>query len=185
MMFLFVFLLIINVNAININKDKIEVTLKSCVDGDTAKFIYQNETIKVRFLAIDTPELKHEDREEEKYAREAKEFACNKLKDANEIYLEFDPNSDKQDKYDRYLAWVFVDDNLLQKDIIIKGYAKVAYLYGDYKYTDILKKEQRRAQKNKLGIWHDYEYINYNYIILFFILGLVILTIILLLFNRK
>ena len=51
------------------------------------------------------------------------------------------------------LGWIFVDDSLLQKELISLGYAKVAYLYGDYKYTDELKEEESIAKSKKLGIW--------------------------------
>lgn len=171
-----------NVWAFDTTDNKIKVNLSSCIDGDTAKFDYQGEIIKVRFLAIDTPEIKHGNKDNEPYAIEAKEYTCNELKIANNIYLEFDSNSDKQDKYNRYLAWVFIDNNLLQEKIIEKGYGKVAYLYGDYKYTNILKNKQNTAKKNKLGIWNNIKTINYNYLLLFFILGLIILILIILLF---
>ena len=166
LIFVFTLFLFTNCYAININNDRIKVTLKSCIDGDTANFYYQNEVIKVRFLAIDTPELQHENQLEEPFAVEAKNYTCNELKKANAIYLEFDPNSDKQDKYDRYLAWIFVDNNLLQEKIVEKGYAKVAYLYGDYKYTKVIKQKQKIAKKNKRGIWKDELDINYSLLLI-------------------
>ena len=66
------------------------------------------------------------------------------------------------DKYDRLLVWVFVDGNLLQKDLVENGYAKVAYLYGDYKYTKELEKVQELASANNLGIWNETEKDLYN-----------------------
>ena len=94
-----------------------------------------NEDIKVRFIGINAPELEHEESEAEYYSEEAKDYVCKKLESATKIELEFDSNSDKQDKYERFLAWIFIDGNLLQKDIVRNGYAKVAYLYDDYKYS--------------------------------------------------
>ena len=138
---------------IGVNAEEIKVTFSKCVDGDTAKFIYKDEEITARFLAIDTPESVHPTIGEEMYGKEASEFTCNKLKKAEEIILEFDNNSDKTDKYDRYLVWVFVDGKLLQKQLIQKGYAEVAYLYDDYKYTNELEKAQETAKKKEIGIW--------------------------------
>jgi len=135
--------------------NKFEVKFSECVDGDTAKFIYKDEEITARFLAIDTPETVHPTKGEEPFGKEASEYTCNKLKNADEIVLEYDEDSDKKDKYDRYLVWVFVDGELLQKKLISKGYASVAYLYGDYKYTDILEEAEQTAEDNKLGIWSD------------------------------
>ena len=178
---LFILLLILTVNVkANYAKGKNKVTLKSCVDGDTANFIYQNQTIKVRFLAIDSPELEHEEQEEEPYAMEARNYTCNKLKNAQKIYIEFDEKSDIKDKYDRYLAWVFVDDELLQEKIVENGYAKVAYLYDDYKYTRILKQKERIAKRKKRGIWYNSK--NYDY---FFFIGSFIVFLLLLLLHKK
>lgn len=134
------------------------VKLKSCVDGDTANFVLNNKTIKVRFLAIDSPELVHENKKGEPYGNEAKNFTCSKLKKANKIELEYDKNSSKKDKYGRLLKWVFIDDILLQKEIVENGYAKVTYLYDDYKYTDILFKAQNDAKAYKKGIYSNKKY---------------------------
>ena len=137
----------------SINAKEIEVKFSDCVDGDTAKFIYKDKEITARFLAIDTPETVHPTKEEEKYGKEASDYTCRKIKEANKITLEFDEESDEKDKYGRYLVWVFVDDNLLQEKLVSKGLASVAYLYGDYKYTDKLEKAEQLAEDSKLGIW--------------------------------
>ena len=148
-----VFLFICIFININVFANEIKVEFSKCVDGDTAKFIYKNEVITARFLAIDTPESVHPTIGEEPFGKDASNFTCNTLEKADEIVLEFDSNSDKTDKYDRYLVWVFVDGKLLQKELISKGYAEVAYLYDDYKYTEELEKAQEKANKKKIGIW--------------------------------
>lgn len=61
----------------------------------------------------------------------------------------------KKDKYNRYLAWVYVDDSLLEEELVQNGLAKVAYLYGDYSYTDELKKVEEEAKENKVGMYSD------------------------------
>lgn len=132
---------------------KKEVKLSKCVDGDTARFILNKEEIKARFLAIDTPESVHPTKGVEPYGKEASEYTCNALKNAKKITIEYDPGSDKTDKYKRHLVWVYVDDVLLQKTLIEKGYAKVAYLYGKYQYTEELKEVEEKAKTSKKGIW--------------------------------
>lgn len=140
---------------VNAKNNAFEVEFYECVDGDTAKFIYKNEKITARFLAIDTPETVHPTKEDEIFGKEASDYTCDNLKKAKIINLEYDQDSEKLDKYGRHLVWVFVDDELLQKKLISKGYASVAYLYGDYKYTDILEEAEQIAEDNKLGIWSD------------------------------
>ena len=132
---------------------KKEIKFSNCIDGDTAIFTLDGKFITVRFLAIDTPETKHPSKGREPYGKEASNFTCKMLKNANKIEIEFDKNSDEKDKYERYLGWIFVDDSLLQKLIVKNGLAEVASLYGDYKYTDQLLKVENEAKTNKLGIW--------------------------------
>ena len=148
---------------VTVKAETIEVTFKKCVDGDTAWFIMNDEEIKVRFIGIDAPEIDHEETPAEYYSLEAKAYVCNRLDNSKKIELEFDPNSDMQDKYDRFLAWVFVDDKLLQKDMVEKGFAKVAYLYDDYKYSNILIEGEKKAKHERLGIWKDYVEKDFNY----------------------
>lgn len=139
----------------NVEAESDVVKLSKCVDGDTARFIIKDREYSTRFLAINTPELKHGSRKEEPYAKKASNYTCNKLRQAKKIVLEYDPNSDKEDKYGRKLAWIFVDGKLLQEELVEKGYAEVKYLYGDYKYTDSLKIAQLKAKSKKLNIWSD------------------------------
>ena len=165
-----------------VNAQDQEIKLSKCFDGDTATFTVDNKETKVRFLAIDTPETKHPTKGEEPFGKEASNYTCNELKKAKKIKLEYDPNSDKTDKYDRTLAWVFVDGELLQGKLIENGLAKVAYLYDDYKYTPDLQQLEKQAKKDKIGIWGEYkeDYTEY------YIAGaLLILIIILCIFSKK
>lgn len=156
--------------------EKVGVTFSKCVDGDTAKFELNGEVITARFLAIDTPETKHPTKGEEPWGKEASNFTCESLQKAKKIELEYDEGSDKTDKYDRHLVWVFVDGELLQDNIIKKGYAEVAYLYGDYKYTSLLQDHEEIAKKDRLGLWGDAPKETTNYwLVALVIVGVVII----------
>lgn len=144
---------------------KEEVYFSKCIDGDTANIIKDGEEIKIRMLAVDTPETKHPTKGVEPFGKEASTFTCNTLKNANKLEIEYDENSDKKDKYDRELVWLFADGNLIQESLVEKGLAKVAYLYDDYKYTDILLIKEKEAKKKKFGIWSNYEN-DVNYIVI-------------------
>lgn len=139
----------------NAETEKVMVKFNEGVDGDTAKFDMNGEIIKVRFLAIDTPESVHPTKEVQAYGVEASNFTKEKLKNSKAIELEFDNNSDKTDKYGRYLAWIWVDGELLQDLLVKEGLAKVAYLYADYKYTSLLQESEKVAKEAKIGIWKD------------------------------
>ena len=139
---------------ISVYAEEVEVKLSECVDGDTAKFIYENGDIfTYRFLGIDTPETVHPTKGEEPYGKEASNYTCDRLTNAKKIVLEHDEKADDTDKYGRKLAWVFVDDSLLQQELIERGLAEVAYLYDDYKYNDLIKDAEEVARAGKVGIW--------------------------------
>ena len=150
-------ILLISIFFITINTVYAKEIVKyaDCVDGDTIKVTIDKEVKTVRMLAIDTPESVKPESEIEYYGKESSEYTCNRIKKAKKIQLEYDPNSDKVDKYDRVLAWVFVDGKLLQEELVAKGYAKVAYLYNDYKYTNDLMVKQEKASAKGIGIWNE------------------------------
>lgn len=166
--------------------ERLEVTLDKCVDGDTAWVYLNNNPIKLRFLAIDTPESTNKI---EKYGKEASEFTCNYLTNASKIEIEYDNNSNKYDKYNRHLVWIFVDNKLLQDLIVKEGLAEIKYIYGDYKYLDTLNISLKEAKVKQLNLWSDnYLFILFNYKItkemLYIITTIIILTIIYI-FNKK
>ncbi len=138
------------------------VKFSDCVDGDTIKVLIDKKERTVRLLAVDTPESVHPTKGVEYYGKEASDYTCKMIKEAKKITLEYDADSDKEDKYERLLAWVFVDGELLQEKLIENGYAKLAYLYGDYKYTKELEKVQEEASAKEIGIWNTTEAEKYN-----------------------
>jgi len=155
-------LLLLSLNIVIVYANtKEKVTLVKCVDGDTAVFKIKNEDVRIRFLAIDTPETVHPTKEVEAYGKNASEYSCSKLTNAKKIELEYDDNSTKTDKYGRTLAWVWVDNSLLQQELIEIGYAQVKYIYGKYSYLDTLYEKEEIAKEKELGVWADYTPVTY------------------------
>lgn len=108
------------------------ITLEKCVDGDTATF---SEIGKTRFLFVDTPESTNK---KEKYGIEAATFTCDSLQKAQTITYEYDGNT--SDRYNRTLAWIFVDGKLLQEELAKAGYVKKFYDYKkEYKYEKLVR----------------------------------------------
>lgn len=124
------------------------------VDGDTAKFILSDgKDVTCRFLAIDTPETVKPGTEPQPLGKEASDYTEMRLSEGENIILEYDPVSDRYDKYGRLLAWIWIDGSLLQEELVTNGYAKVEYIYGNYKYLDILENAEDKAKELRLGIW--------------------------------
>lgn len=147
--------------------DRTSVTLSKCIDGDTARFINNGKEVKVRFLSIDAPEIAKEGKKAEAYGEEASAFTCTMITNAKNISLETDEKSDFHDKYGRILAWVWVDDKLLQSELVKNGFAKVKYTYDNYKYASILKEQETIAKNNKKNIWSDYVPLKYTVIFIY------------------
>lgn len=130
---------------------RFEVTLNKCVDGDTAWFEVNGKNTKVRFLYIDTPESTNEI---EPYGKEASDYTKEQLTNASTIELELNIEGDTTDKYDRLLAWVFVDGELLQEKLANEGLVEKFYDYGyNYTYKKAIVDADSKARKEKKGIY--------------------------------
>lgn len=132
-----------------------KVTLEECVDVNTAKFrTSSNSIIKVRFLALNIEDIDDGvSSAETPILKEAKEYTCTTLTKASEIKLVIDDNFKEEDVYGRTLAWVFVDDTLIQDSIIKSGYGKVDNLYSNSKYFSSLEESEKEAKNSQVGIW--------------------------------
>ena len=139
----------------NSNTTKIEVKYSKSVDGDTAKFELDGKEITVRFLGIDTPETVHPTKGEEPYGKEASNYTKRKLENADKIEIEYDDNASETDKYERALVWVWVDDTLLQEELISNGLARTYMLQDNYKYAWMLQENEEKAKEEKVGIWSE------------------------------
>ena len=111
---------------------------------------------RVRLLMIDTPEMNYNKGEPMPYAEEAKERTIEQLEQAESVQLLFDKGPET-DKYDRLLAYAFVDGVSLHEILLSEGLAAVRYVN---KPNDTLEEElleiQQQAEQEELNIWaHD------------------------------
>lgn len=125
-----------------------DATLEKCIDGDTATFSINGSSYKTRFLYIDTPESTNQ---QEPYGKEASDYSCSLLQNG-QITIETDGPS-LFDKYDRLLAWVFVDGKLHQEEITRVGLVEDFYDYGTYKYETRIEAAMLEAKANGLGLY--------------------------------
>jgi len=107
----------------------------------------------VRMLGIDTPETVDPRKEEQCYGREASRVTKNLL-EGKKVRLVFNQDREKQDRYQRYLAYVYIPDDILVNEMLLtQGYAR-EYTYGKpYEVQKEFRKIEREAQKNKKGLW--------------------------------
>ena len=146
------------------------VTVAALADGDTTTFNLKSGSMTTRYLAIDTPETSNGI---QPWGPAAKNFVNDLLMNAEQIVLERDPvltgapgdPDGTLDKYGRLLAHVWVDGELVQWKVVEESLGKVAYLYYDYKYNDVLMKLEAyemfsnpRRVNNSLDKDPDYDY---------------------------
>lgn len=136
------------------SSDSADVTFVKHIDGDTSKFNINGKEITVRYLLIDTPETVKPNTPVQPYGKEASDFTKKALTNAHKITLDFDKTGNGGDKYNRTLAYVYVDGKDLNEELVKKGLARVAYVYKpNTKNESKYLKAQEYAKNHHLGIW--------------------------------
>ncbi|MBT2605733.1 thermonuclease family protein [Bacillus sp. ISL-53] len=123
------------------------------IDGDTVKIKMANGNQEtVRLLLIDTPETVHPSKPVQPFGPEASKFAKQLMPAGSKVEVE--TGIGERDKYGRLLAYFYVDGKMVNKLLLEKGLARVAYVYApNTKYLDELENIQKQAQQDEIGIW--------------------------------
>lgn len=129
------------------------------IDGDTVKIKLPNGNEEtVRLLLIDTPETVHPTKDVQPFGPEASQFSKNLMPTNSEVEVEL--GIGERDKYGRLLAYFYVDGKMVNKMLLEKGLARVAYVYPpNTKYLDEFEAIQKKAQQKEVGIWSIENYV--------------------------
>ena len=128
------------------------VPLKRVVDGDTI-IVYSNT--RVRMLGIDAPESAIPDTPPEPFGKESSRILTDVMRNQDRVCLIADPIGDKRDKYDRELAYVFLEDGLDVNAWLIETGAVEGYFRFPLTRTDEFRDLHNQARREKLGLWAD------------------------------
>ncbi len=145
-------LLCLGISTKPVAAEPIPVQVKRVIDGDT---IILSNGDKVRYIGIDTPELhrRQGDRwrlDPEPYAAAAK--AENKrLLQAGAVRLEVDKQL--RDRYGRRLAYVFVNDQMINEQLVLSGLARAKPYPPNLRHQARLAAAERIAREHKRGLW--------------------------------
>lgn len=138
--------------------EKIGVEDIRSVDGDTFAFRSRGKNFKLRLLMVDTPESVKEGMAVQPYGKESSHFTEEQLAKGN-VSIVFDKGAVK-DKYDRYLAYVYVGEEMLQEELLRNGLGIVRYVdSGGDSYLQELLAAQKQAETDKLGVWSMEDYV--------------------------
>lgn len=124
--------------------------VRRAIDGDTIQLA---SGARIRLQGINTPETVMPNHPIEAWGPEASQFTKDFINKANyRVRLTF--SLERKDKYDRFLAFVWNGDVMLNEELIRAG---LAYARRDYRYSGIMKKRftkaQEEAKRAGRGIW--------------------------------
>lgn len=119
------------------------------IDGDT--LVLGNDQ-RVRLIGIDTPEIENPEyfHQGEFYGVEAKNY-LKTLIEGKEVRLE--SGSEPFDDYGRRLAYVYLGDLFVNRELVRLGYAEVFRKFG-FRYKSEFLELEASARAQKMGIWN-------------------------------
>ncbi|WP_078434557.1 thermonuclease family protein [Metabacillus halosaccharovorans] len=145
------FTLIIGCGSEQTNSTLLDAEVTKVVDGDTLHVMISGKKETIRLLLVDTPETVHPTKQVQPFGPEASNYMKEKL-NGEEIQVEL--GIGERDKYGRLLAYVYHDNQMLNKLLLEKGLARVAYVFEpNTKYIDEFNEIQKQAQNEQVGIW--------------------------------
>lgn len=134
----------------------IPATVTRVVDGDTVVVRIPeppagfSASERVRLIGIDTPESVRPGTPVQRFSLEASAYTRRQLLGRG-VVLSFD--RELRDRYGRLLAYIHFEDGVFfNAKIIEDGYA-YAYTRYPFRYMDEFRELERRARREKRGLW--------------------------------
>ena len=117
------------------------------VDGDTIHCLQDKDTLKVRLLGIDAPEM-----DQGRYGKRARTALALLLPLRRKVWLELDVQ--EQDVYGRLLAFIWTrEDLLVNEEMLREGFALVDVRPPNVKYEDVLREAAAQARRSRRELW--------------------------------
>lgn len=143
----------------------IEVKLDSALDGDTAYFRLSSGTVqRVRFMHINAEEVKHaigSNANATPFGEYTRTYVRDLLENAKTIHMASHRSptnwyAPEADVFDRWLALVWIDGELLQAKLVAEGFSAYYTKYGCAKGAlhDILLRSEASANQQNKGVWN-------------------------------
>jgi len=128
-----------------------EWTVVRVVDGDTIEVARgSSDTDTVRLLGINTPETHHPTKPVECFGPEAAAFTEEHLA-GRSVQLEGDIEG--RDRYGRRLAYVVVDGERFNDELLRRGYARLLVIEPNHAHARTMLREELDAKRAGRGLW--------------------------------
>ncbi len=136
---------------ISIDEDELYQVV-SVLDGDTFKAQIGKHLITVRMLGIDTPETVDPRKPAQCYGPEASNES-KRLLVGHSVRMKLNPNREERDRYNRYLAYVYLSDGTFMNEYLIEnGFAR-EYTFGTpYVYQTEFRQIEKAAKEAKVRL---------------------------------
>ena len=109
----------------------------------------------VRYIGIDTPETRR--REGERWVEDPEPFgpeatqANQRLVEGKRVRLEYDAQT--RDRYGRLLAYVYLEDEMVNARLLQEGYATLLTIPPDVRYAQRFRLLAQEARRERRGLW--------------------------------
>ena len=130
--------------------EEVEAQVVEVIDGNTIKVIVDGQEYTVRYIGIDTPEMKDSVEASEWLGPEATE-ANKEMVAGTTVLLEKDVSN--ADPYGRLLRYVYAGGVFVNEELVRLGFAQISTHPPDVKYFDTLMDAQREARDSGRGLW--------------------------------
>jgi len=121
--------------------------VSQAIDGDTIELV---DGTRVRYIGMNSPELNTGRGTPECLATAAKKANASMV-EGKTVVLEHDV--DKQDHYGRDLAYVWLDGEMVNEQLVADGYASIDVVAPNIKYAERLQAAEQQARDQKVGLW--------------------------------
>jgi len=129
-----------------------QATVRRVIDGDTIELVGGR---LVRYIGIDAPEVRR--REQDRWIVDPEPFgqaateANRLLVEGKTVDLEYDVQT--HDRYGRWLAYVYVDGEMVNTKLVEEGYAQLLTIPPNVKYTARFQRLAEDARQQRRGLW--------------------------------
>jgi micrococcal nuclease len=120
------------------------------LDGDTIVVARGGSRDTIRLLGIDTPETHHPTKPVQCYGPEASDYTTARL-EGQLVRLEDDVET--HDIYGRHLAYVYLDGNRFEDELLTKGYARLLVIEPNHAHARDMLREELDAKRRRVGLW--------------------------------
>jgi len=144
-----------------------DAVVKKIFDGDTVVLQFKGRTERTRFIGMDAPESRDNDKAERdaehtgqslkfivRLGKEATAHLKMLMPEGSNVKVEV--GAESRDKYGRLLAYIFLQDGSMINERMLKdGYANIMTVPPNIKYQKRLRKALADAWLHDRGLWSE------------------------------